>query len=269
MRQRKVVESVLSKLRMELDGWPRPTATTRLSFTPPSVLTEGTYAGHRLRDLVVPSTRFSLLEMAKSFDKFIVEGNHELKLSPLEKYYLDNNVVNLLVWASALPGVDLDYSVEEGRVMVLGEYSFGIADGKVYGLNVIKDFDGDIAKLTEPKRCHTRESGFAALYNHARRRKLTEALQALQVLRAYKLAPWRSMAPWTWSAGVTGVLSTLGEIIYTAEDPISELYIRLVPAHMDSASFTRRIGDPTNRSTDLDSEARYNLWKKLENIFKQ
>lgn len=269
MRQRKVVASVLGKLKLELDGWPQPTSTTRLSFTPPSVLTEETYAGHRLRDVLVPSTRFSLLDMAMGFDKLIIDGDHGLKLSPLEAFFFDNNIVNWLVWASAVPGTDLDHSVEEGRVMVLGEYSFGIADGKAYGLDVIKDFDADIAKLSEPKRCHTRESGFTALYNHARRRKLTDALRALQTLRAYKCAPWRSMAPWTWSSGVTGVLSTLGEIIYTSEDPIGELYIHLVPAYIDTASFSRRIGDPINRRTDFDSEARYALWKKLERVFKQ
>lgn len=266
MRYTREVQSALQMMQLELSGWAIPRSSKTLRFTPPSLLTNQTYAGVPLRRLALPPSPTDLRDVARVFDALIAGDEWQHILNPGLNHFIDANPARLLLWAGTGSMCDLHFSLEENRMMVIGEYSFGFADGMAYGASTDQEYVVDLKQLFEPKEVSTREVGFVALWQRAKRLKKDEALAALAMLRAYKASPWRSIAPWTWSPQVEKDMSKLGEIIYTAYDPIGELYTYIVPKFMADSEFAKKFGDVRNRPLGPDAEYRVQLWRKLSTI---
>lgn len=270
MRHSRQVAAVMDMLRMDLEGWTIPRATKTITFTPPSLLTDESYAGVPLRYLMLPSGPARLGPVATAFERLVSGGGGGLGLGlgPGVTSFVGQNPARLLLWASTRRDADLDMDLDEGRMMVIGEETFGFADGKAYVPSGALDYEVDLVKLFEPEPYSTREVGFAALWKRAKRLNRHDARVALEAIRAYKPTPWRSIASWTWTKNVDTDLSMLGEIIYTSSDPIGEIYTHLVPNILSRKEFSNKIAPLEGRPLDPNSEARVKLWRQVAKLMK-
>lgn len=264
MRHTAQVAAVMDRLKLELDGWRVPPSARTVTFTPPSLLSEETYAGVPLRTLMLPKAPKNLGPVLTAFEQILAGGDPDFP--PGVAGFINRNPARLLLWASTRRDADLYLSVEENRLMVIGEETFGFADGLAYTSKEATPYEVRLADLFVPKPYMTREAGFIALWKRAKRLRRPDAQHALEALRAYRTASWRSLARWTWTVKSQVNLSELGEMIYTSHDPVGDLYTHLVPKVVTHAAFDKAIFPVKGRPLDPGKDFRTTLWRKVSSL---
>ena len=121
----------------------------------------------------------------------------------------------------------------------------------------------DIAEAMRPKEMSCRERGFVALYRRAVTLDKPEVVRALEMLRAYRSAPWTTMAGWVQYPQDETSINILGEIIYTSPDPIGELFKRMVPRKLTASKFEQMYGKLESRVLEPDQKLRSRIWRSL------
>lgn len=265
MRHSRQIKAAMETLSRELAGWKIPKSSKEITFTPPSLLTEDTYAGIPLRSLMIPYVPSDPFQPAEIFTKMVCGETVSYPLTM--KSFINNNPARVLMWAAQSPNTDIDLSLAENRLMVIGEQAFGFADGLAYGLHGGTVYPVNLQDLLEPKPYSTREVGFAALWRRAQKLKLNGAMAALASLRAYRSGTWKSIARWTWGGSDESFLTKLGEVIYTSADPIADLYAYTVPRILTRSGFIKKFGPLEERQVLFDSEGRVALWRNVTKLF--
>ena len=82
-------------------------------------------------------------------------------------------------------------------------------------------------------------------------------------MRAYRSATWYSMARWVKFPQDDVSINALGEVIYTAADPVGELYKRMVPKKLTSSRFEQIFGRLEDRVLEPSQQQRSRLWRSL------
>ena len=272
MRMSTEVNKVLKTLRIDLDGWTyhaRHIGTVR--FTPPSLLTNEEYAGVKLRALALPPGPQNNEALARAFDNLVLSLRGEYQGEPLaylsasSRLFVGRNLARLMFLAGTYGENELEFDAESNRMVVMGEYTYGVDGTKVYGFGVNTDLTLDLSAALQPKETTCRERGFVTLYRRAQALEKHEAVRALEMLRAYRSSPWATMAKWVQYPQSETSLSIIGEIIYTDPDPIGELYKRMVPRKLSATQFEQMFGKVENRVLEPDQNQRSKIWRSLFN----
>lgn len=264
MRRRLEATKAITRLRIELQGWRLPSTTNRtVWFQPPPIYQDIRYGGARLKHVVVPTLNIELKTLGRLFDSMMLGRDWTDGVPSGHRKFINNDPVRLLTWASALEDTTLEVQPDAGVIMLIGEYTFGLADGKIYGLDFTADSSYDVKDLLSVKPASSRDGGFVTLYRRATKLGKQEAKQALEYIRAYKVGEWSNTMPWIWQKSTECDLSFIGELIHTSDDPVSELYIYLVPNFVSSEWFFRYICDPINRPAGADDQFKLALFKKI------
>lgn len=270
MRMTSDVNKALKTLRIDLEGWTYPKGLPKaIRFMPPSLLTNEEYANIKLRNLVVPPGPQSSESLAVAFDNLVLHLRGELEGDPLEglgaswKLFIGRDLFRLMFLAGLKDGFELEFDAEANRMVVMGEHTYGIDGTKVYGYALNTELEFDLAAASQPREVACRERGFVALYKRAVELQKPEAVRALEMLRAYRSATWYSMARWVKFPQDEVSINALGEVIYTAADPVGELYKRMVPKKLTSSRFEQIFGRLEDRVLEPSQQQRSRLWRSL------
>lgn len=270
MRVSSAANKALQTLRIDLEGWTYPNRHIgTIRFTPPSLLTNEEYAGIKLRDLALPPGVPNNEALAQGFDNLVLslkgeyDGEPLAHLSASTRLFVGRDLSRLMFLAGTWADNELEYDAESNRMVVMGEYTYGLDGTKVYGYQVNTDLEFDIVEAMRPKEMSCRERGFVALYRRAVTLDKPEAVRALEMLRAYRSAPWITMAKWVQYPQDETSVDILGEIIYTSPDPIGELFKRMVPRKLTASKFEQLYGKLESRVLEPDQKLRSRIWRSL------
>lgn len=270
MRLPPEVNRVLKTLRIDLDGWTYPKGLPKaIRFTPPSLLTNEEYGGVKLSALALPPGVQSSDALARAFDNLVLSLRGEFEADPVSelgastRLFIGRDLTRLMFLAGAQDGSELEFDAEANRMVVMGEYTYGIDGTKVYGYNVNTDLEVGLAAAMTPVETSCRERGFVALYKRAQVLEKPEAVRALEMLRAYRSSPWSTMARWVKFPNDEAGIDLLGEIIYTAIDPVGELYKKMVPKKLTTSRFEQIFGKLEGRVLEPDQKQRSRIWRSL------
>ena len=270
MKMSAEVNKVLKTLRIDLSGWTYPKGLPKaIVFTPPSLLTNEEYANIKLRQLAVPPGPQSSETLAKAFDNMVLHLRGEFDGNPTEgmghswRLFIGKDLFRLMFLAGMREEAEIEFDAEANRMVVMGEHTFGIDGNKVYGYAVNTELEFDLAEAARPKEMSCRERGFTALYKRALELEKPEAVRTLEMLRAYRTSPWSSMARWVKFPHDEAGINFLGEIIYTATDPVGELYKRMVPRKLSASKFEKIFGKLESRVLEPNQQQRSRLWRSL------
>lgn len=269
MRHGREVRRVCEELHRRLDGGRVGLSDAATYFTCPPLDTPAVFGGVRLADAMVPgclTAPATLAEMWTTLMWWINDGAPE----DAKRYILPTiggrvaKVVGysperFLLWA----GKHADNRLAAGpdMLMIEGECTYGLADGKAYTTAQPFDYAYNAAAISAPTEHKTRDPGFRALWVRAKELGDEEAKVALGALKATSATKFLVLMPWL-RLGV-GSADTIGTLLQTSTDPVADVYRHLVPRVMDSKEFEKRVAKLDSRPLNPDAGYREKLWARM------
>lgn len=260
----------LDALRLDLNGWQLFEGSYAVTVQVPAILTNEHYAGIPIRDLLVPPCRGSVSDLATGFTnlaRWKLGISKDVGIPKSIQPFVDGSLARYVIWAGGHREVDLDVDIEAGRALVLGEYTFGLADGMAICESDDYVVEFPTTDLTEGRTFRCRETGFVALYRRAKELENMGAMQALSAIRGSRSHPWRRIAPWVWVPQIKPDENRVSEIVTTSSNPAAELFIYLVPEFCSRTFFEQCIYPLNAWKVNPDQEFRRHLWNKCANLF--
>lgn len=265
------LQKVSNTLKIQLDGWQEVKGYKRPLVEAPPIITDETYAGVRLTDIILPRVRGTLEDRAQEFNRLVQVPEGQPLETGLPEAYLMNSLLRYAFWAGHHKEANLRLDLDKGICMVLGAHTFGFADGTVICEDGTFPRAFDRATLTTPIMVKTREEDYNKLMRKAFELGEPSAIRVLAALRGYrsvhisKLLPWATKNARKYSGPPSDWLS---QIIMQSPNPAAELYLFLVPKYIPKAVFLERVMPIEHWLVDPPDTLRAALWGKIENTFR-
>lgn len=269
MRRPAEIEHIVRVLKADLEPV-QPVRGSVVRMEVPPLLGEACESTIPYVKAVTPACPLPLRDVAERFDTLTSTGRVNLPRRA-QRYFVGSDPGRFLFWAANCPEVSaLDVDLDEGRMLIIGEFTFGFADGQlITPRDVVPHADTSaLNNLATVGICRSRDETANALYIKARALGRTDAMRAIAAIHHYTPYRWSVLAPWV-REGVakTGVahsaLDKVAGILDASSDPVCEMYFALVPSAMTVEHFDRVFGPIEGRPINPDESFRRRLWQKL------
>lgn len=276
MRHPPHVRNASNFLQADLAGWKYPGWSPRaVKVVCPPPLTTEQYKGIDLSRLIIPACISPLPLLQKNFStltQWVAEGKPDgvpppkLEGVPVRVLtFVNYSLSRFTLWAAQHK--DMRLLLSDSTILSDGVITVGIDDNKVIGAGIDVKMPLSMDGLDEPIEYKCKESVFVGLWRRAEELGLDDAKNALAALKAYSNQNIINTLGWAARKEVTPSVSTrIEKRLANSPDPLTDVYLMLVPIYFGRRFFESRIAPLSSRRLNPDDEYREMLWERLHDI---